>query len=462
MKLSYEELDRAMARARRIHFVGIGGISMSSLAAITLERGYAVSGSDRNESRLTRHLSELGATIHYTHDAAWVNGASLVVYTAAVHGDNPEMMEAERLGIPAVSRADYLGWLMREYTERIGVAGTHGKSTVTSMLTEIYLAGELDPTVVSGAELREMGGAYRIGGKRYFLFEACEYCDSFLSFFPSTAVITNVDYDHADYFKSMDQLTDSFRRYLALARRAVLNFDDPVSVELAKSYDGEVVSYALNAEATYRAEDLGYDHGCAVFDLTKEGKTLCRVALSVPGQHNVMDALAAAAAALSCGATPEAVVKGLAAFGGAKRRFEYMGKTAEGADVYNDYAHHPIELKATLSAAKSLGKRVVAVFQPHTYSRTAAFFHDFAASFGDADAVILADIYAAREENVFGVTVEALTAATPRARYLGDFDAIAAHLLTHTGEGDLILILGAGDILSLGGRILGPSDKNPA
>ena len=449
-----DELNTVMKNAVRIHFVGIGGISMSSLAAITREQGYEVSGSDRVMSKLTERLQKSGITVHEGHNAQWVQGASLVVYTAAVHGDNPELAEAGRLGIPLCTRAAYLGWLMSGYRERIGVAGTHGKSTVTSMLTEIYLAGELNPTVVSGAELREMGGAYHIGGEDYFLFEACEYCDSFLSFCPTTAVVTNVDYDHADYFKTMDQLIASFRRYIGYAERAVLNFDDPESVLLAESYDGEVISYALDHEADYTAKNLTWERGCASFDLVGKGSVLCRIRLSVPGKHNVLDALAASAAALTCGATPEAVVKGLAAFGGAKRRFEYMGKTEAGALVFNDYAHHPSELRATLSAAKALGYRLVAVFQPHTYSRTATFFEDFAASFGDADEVIFADIYAAREENVYGVTSALLADKTPGAVCLHDRRTIADHLLATSGEGDLILILGAGDILKLGELLL--------
>ncbi len=449
-----EELNRVMMEAIRVHFVGIGGISMSSLAAITKERGVAVSGSDRTMTALTARLAERGITVYDSHRAEWVHGASLVVYTAAVHGDNPELSEAKRLGIPLASRADYLGWLMSGYRERIGVAGTHGKSTVTSMLAEIYLAGRLDPTVVSGAELREMGGAYRIGGEEYFLFEACEYCDSFLSFCPTTAVITNVDYDHADYFTSMEQLIASFRRYIGYARQAVLNFDDPESVLLAEGYPGDVISFALENEADYTARNLTWQAGCASFDLVGPNGILCRVTLSVPGRHNVMDALAAAAAALTCGATPEAVAEGLALFGGAKRRFEYMGKTKAGALVYNDYAHHPSELRAVLSAAKALGHRLVAVFQPHTYSRTAAFFDEFASAFCDADEVIFADIYAAREENVYGVTSALLAEQTPGAVCLGDSETIAAHLLATTGEGDLILVLGAGDILSLGYRLL--------
>jgi UDP-N-acetylmuramate--alanine ligase len=255
----------------------------------------------------------------------------------------------------------------------------------------------------------------------------------------------------------MEQLIDSFHRYAEIADRSVLNFDDPESVQLAERYHGEVISYALEADADYTARNIEWVNGCAAFDLVRKGSVLCRVTLAVPGKHNILDALAASAAALTCGATPEAVAKGLALFGGAKRRFEYMGKTARRALVYNDYAHHPAELRATLSAAKAFGKRLVAVFQPHTYSRTAAFFDDFSAAFGDADEVIFADIYAAREENIYGVTSTLLAEKTPRAVCLGDRETIAAHLLNTAGEGDLVLILGAGDILKLGSLIL--SDK---
>ena len=417
------ELEYCMNRAKRIHFVGIGGISMSSLAAITKERGYEVSGSDRTPSALTERLAASGITVRYAHEAEAVHGASLVVYTAAVHPDNPELAEATRCRIPLCTRADYLGWLMSGYRERIGVAGTHGKSTVTSMLSEIYLAGELDPTVVSGAELRELGGAYRIGGEAYFLFEACEYCDSFLSFCPTTAIITNVEYDHADYFKDMDQLRASFASYTALASRAVLNADDAETMALAETFSGEVVTYGKSPAAEYRAENLTVVRGCASFDLTHRGETLCRITLRVPGEHNVSNALAAASASLSCGATPAAVAEGLAAFTGAKRRFDYMGKMTCGADVYNDYAHHPSELRATLSAA-------------------------------EADLTLFADIYAAREVNTFDVSSEALSKKTPNSRYLGTFDAVASFLREYAEPDDLILILGAGDVIRIGAMLV--------
>lgn len=447
-------LAETMRTAKKIHFIGIGGISMSSLAMIAKGKGYEVSGSDQKESALTRGLIAAGIEVTYAHRAENVIGADLVVYTAAVHADNPELCEAEARAIPCVTRAAYLGYLMSDYTVRIGVAGTHGKSTVTSMLTEIYLAASLDPTVVSGAELSSIGGAYRVGGRDNFLFEACEYCDSFLSFSPTTTVVTNLEYDHADYFKDMEQLRASFRTYVGYGAVAVLNGDDPEARALREGYRGKAVTFGVERDSDYRAEEITYERGCASFTLLCRGEALGRVTLSVPGYHNVCNALAAAAAALENGVSATAVLEGLRAFGGAKRRFEYVGRTPSGAEVYNDYAHHPSELRATLRAAKAFGKRVIAVFQPHTYSRTASLFDDFVAAFADADRTVFAEIYAARETDTLGMSSSLLAEKTPGAIYLPSFDAIAAHLKETTAENDLILLLGAGDIVALGPRLL--------
>jgi UDP-N-acetylmuramate--alanine ligase len=452
--MKIEELEKTMKGAFCVHFVGIGGISMSSLAAITKKMGYRVSGSDRVASSLTERLSAEGITVFLSHRAEQVREADLVVYTAAVHDDNPELAEAKRLGLPLVSRADYLGWLMSRYVTRVGVAGTHGKSTVTSMLTDIFLAASLDPTVVSGAELKEMGGAYRLGGRQTFLFEACEYCDSFLSFCPTTAVITNIEYDHADYFKTMEQMLASFETYVSLAGRAVLNLDDAYTEQLAKGYGGELVTYAVKKPALYRAENVTFEEGCGSFTLTEKGRVLTTVSLAVPGYHNVMNALAAAATAASLGVLPAAIANGLAAFRGASRRFEYKGETKNGAAVYVDYAHHPSEIRATLAAAKAMGKRIVCVFQPHTYSRTAGLFDDFVECFSDADLTLFADIYAAREQNTFGISSELLCDRVPNGRYLGSFERLSAYLAENTTADDRIMILGAGDIVKLADLVL--------
>ena len=457
--MNAETVSEIMKNAARVHFVGIGGISMSSLAAITKNMGYNVSGSDRTESEITDRLASEGIDVKYFHAAENVNGASLVVYTAAVRKDNPELAEAERAGIPLCSRADYLGWLMSGCRERIGIAGTHGKSTVTSMISEIFMSAGLAPTVVSGAELSDMGGAYRIGGKEYFIFEACEYCDSFLSFSPTTAVITNIEYDHADYFKNMDQLRESFLKYSGYARRTIFCADDPESAELMKKCPGGTVSFGLGQNADYRADNIMYDSfGCAWFDIVRCGTKICCVKLMVPGRHNVLNAIAAAACAFSYGISPEAVREGLFGFRGAARRFEYLGETETGALVYDDYAHHPSEIKATLSAAKARGRRIVTVFQPHTYSRTAGLWDGFVNAFGDSDVTLFADIYAARETDDCGVSSKMLADAVGGI-YLPSFEAIADWLKKNCTGNDLIMILGAGNIINLGAMIVDGTKK---
>ena len=427
---------------------------MSSLAAITRFKGYSVSGSDRTESLITERLSSSGVSVSYGHKAENVVGASLVVYTAAVHFDNPELDYAIKNNIPICSRADYLGWLMIEYEERLGVAGTHGKSTVTSMLSEIFLTALLEPTIVSGAELSDIGGAYYIGKNKYFIFEACEYCDSFLSFRPTVAIITNIEYDHADYFKNMEQLRESFEKYFSFAKKGIISSDDAEAQFLRESFKGELITYGTENNADYLAENITFEAGYASFDIVKSGEKLTEVKLSVPGKHNILNALAAAAAAFSCGVSPEAVSAGLKKFKGAARRFEYMGKTERGALIYNDYAHHPSEISATLSAAKAFGKRVVTVFQPHTYSRTSSLWDGFVTSFSDSDLTVFADIYAAREVNTYGVNSKQLSESVKNGIYLSSFEEISEYVKKNCGENDIVMILGAGDIIKVGKMIL--------
>lgn len=448
--MNVNDVGLIMKLSSKIHFVGIGGISMSSLAVITAKMGFDVTGSDRNKSAITERLEKSGIKISYCHSEDNVRNADAVVYTAAAHFDNPELKYCLENAIPIITRAEYLGWLMSSYNCRIGVSGTHGKSTVTSMLTEIYMASELDPTVVSGAELGSIGGAYRLGGREYFIFEACEYCDSFLSFCPTVSVVTNLEYDHADYFKDMEQLRASFRKYVSYANTAVLNADDDEASALAEGYNGKSVTFSLKGKGDYNAENIIYENGCASFDLVCGNNVLGRITLSVPGEHNVYNALAASAAALENGCEIDGVIKGLKAFGGAKRRFEFVKMTESGARVYNDYAHHPSEIRATLSAARAFGKRVVCIFQPHTYSRTASLFEDFTKAFTDADITLFADIYAARETDTLGVSSELLSEKTPNSLCLGDFESIASYVKDNCGENDLVLILGAGDIVNIG------------
>ncbi len=421
---------------------------MSSLAMIAKDRGFAVTGSDRQRSEATEKLEAAGITVIYAHEAENVVDCDAVVYTAAVHDDNPEMAKAIELDIPRIKRAEFLGYIMQAYKNRIGVAGMHGKSTTTSMISEVFMTAGVEPTIVNGVNLAMLDGAYHVGKKEHFIFEACEYTDSFLSFFPSIAVVLNVDRDHVDYFLSMEQTVDSFRRYLALAETAVINADDSYTLEAAEGYEGELVRVSTKgAEAEYNAINISYDHGLGSFDVMKGKEFLGRIELGVPGEHSVLDALVSCAVADRCGLPFEPIAKALAAFKGANRRFEYIGQY-NGADIYDDYAHHPSEIVTTLEGVSKRGyNKVWCVFQSHTYSRTAGLLEEFARAFDSIDSVIFADIYAARETDTLGVSAELLAEkAGEHAMYLGSFDNIAEYLKKNVSPGDLVLTMGAGDV----------------
>ena len=455
MKEHIEKINEIMSSAKKVHFIGAGGISVSSLASITKSAGYSVTGSDRTRSELTDKLVSEGIPLVYGHFAESVHGADIVVYTAAVRNGNPELDEAKKLGIPCFTRAEYLGWLMSRSPVRIGVAGCHGKSTVTAMISEIMIQAGLDPTVVCGAEIRELGGsAYRTGKGGGFVFEACEYCDSFLSFLPTVAVVTNVEFDHPDYFRDMDMLRDSYARYASIGDTVIYNADDAESLKMIELLPDRVkkISFGLG-DADYSAADVAFDGASSSFTLLRRGEPITGVRLSLPGKYNVCNALAASAAALECGASPDDVPAALRDFRGVARRFEYLGVTKRGAVVYDDYAHHPTELRSVISAAKSLGKRLVCLFQPHTYSRTASLFGEFAEALSIADVAVLVDIYAAREVNKWNVSSEQLAEAIPGGIYGGSVTDSAKYAAENFGEGDMILILGAGDIIAAGKTI---------
>ncbi len=446
-------LDGWMAKAKKIHFVGIGGINLSSLARLCLRRGYTVSGTDRAKTELTEAMEAEGIVIHYTHRAEYAEDCDLLVYTVAISEDNPEYQYAKAQGIPCVSRADFLGYLMTAYPRRVGVSGMHGKSSCTSMIAHTMLRGGVDPTVLSGAELREMGGSYCLGQGEDFVFEACEYMDSFLDFSPTVAVILNIEMDHVDYFHSLEQIRTSFAAYAARTGKdgfAVCNADDPEVMAALRDYEGTPITFGIRADhADYVARSVKSCRGAYSFEIFRRGEFFCRVQLSVLGEHHVYNALACAAACDLCGMKPEAIAEGLSDFGGAARRMEYKG-SLNGAAVYDDYGHHPTEIATTLSGAKEAargGGRLICVYQPHTYSRTHALFDDFAAAFGEADRVILMDIYAAREENRWGIRSEALVNAIGANAVYGGSPAESAARLCETAEpGDLVVLMGAGDI----------------
>lgn len=455
---SRERLGEIFSVPRSVYFIGIGGISMSSLAHIALERGCHVSGYDRVPSALTEALEKCGVKIYYELDPSHIDDQDVIVYTAAIKPDNPELaraLEYDRVGEKyCVYRADFLGWLMSGCKNRIGVAGMHGKSTTTAMLAHIFLSAKLDPTIVLGAVMDEIGGAYRVGSKDTFIMEACEYQDSFLSFTPNIAVILNIDLDHTDYFSGLDNIIDSFSKYAAIADDgyAVYNSDSENVLSAMRNYKGKRVTFGLESDAVFTAGNIVFDHGRAEFDILKKGTLFAHIKLGVTGRHNILNSLAAAAAADICGVPAEAVEKGLASYRGAKRRMEYRGSftTASGASVplFDDYAHHPTEIRATLSGAKEMGyKRVWVVFQPHTYSRTASLYDEFAKSFVGVNAVF-APIYAARETNEWGVTSEKL-AKDAGGLYFPTLGEIAGYLRKELRDGDMLIVMGAGDVIKL-------------
>ncbi len=443
-----DEIKRILEGAKSLYFIGIGGISMHSLALIAKLRGYTVAGTDRARSDKTDMLEDKGILINYRHCAENVIGFDAVIFTAAVAGGCPELDNAEKLGIPCIKRAEFLGYIMSEYQNRIGVSGMHGKSTATSMLAYIFMEANADPTVMSGAELDILGGASRVGGREHFLFEACEYTDSFLSFFPSVSVVLNVDFDHPDYFEDMEHILNSFGKYISLAEKAVINADDEYTVLSAKRSGGDtqLITFGIENEAHYRADNIECKGGRYSFDIIKRGEPFTHVALSVVGRHNVYNALAVCAAADTVGIGADAIASGLAKFKGAHRRLEYRGE-CNGRYVYDDYAHHPSEIKATLDGMKDMTNgRLWCIFQPHTYSRTAELFDEFTSAFGAANGVIFVDIYAARETNTYGVSSEGLASGTDGALYAQSFEAAAEKAMEISAQGDIIVTMGAGDV----------------
>ena len=437
-----------------IHFIGVGGVMMSSLALITHQRGYSVSGTDRAHTAVTQALEQAGIRVYYEHDQSAAHGADMVVYTVAISPENPEYTYAKEQGIPCVSRADYLGYIMLGYAHRVGIAGMHGKSTCTSMCAQIFVDAGADPTVLSGATTACLNGAYRIGGKQHFIFEACEYMDSFLDFNPGIAVLLNIEMEHVDYFKSMEQIRASFGKYADLTGEsgfAVANCDDPEVMASLAQYLGGTVTFGIENEyATFRAINISYESGFPSFDILLDGEHFAHVALQVPGRHNVYNALAAAASAHLCGLCAEQIASGLHAFRGAGRRMEYKGRL-NGAAVYDDYGHHPTEVQATLQGMSKMGfARIYCVFQPHTYSRTAQLADQFAGAFDAADQVVLVDIYAAREKDSKGISSAKLASKIgSRAKYIAEYQSVADLLTEQVTERDAVVVRGAGDVYQL-------------
>lgn len=447
-----------------VHFIGIGGISMSGLAAVLIDRGFTVSGSDRSESPLTKWLESQGAKIFYGQRASNIEeGTGLVVYTAAIHPDNPEYRAAVAANIPLLTRAELLGQLMTNYPVPVAVSGTHGKTTTTSMISHILLAADTDPTISVGGILPAIHGNIRVGAGDIFLTEACEYTNSFLDFFPKISIILNIDADHLDFFKDIDDIRNSFHRFAGLLPEdgtLIINSAIPDVKEITDGLKCRIVYYGTGCTDGYHAENITYDElACGSFDLKKGDEFLGHFELRVPGSHNVDNAVAALAFAEILNIPRETAQKGLHDFTGTDRRFQYKGKVG-GVTIVDDYAHHPTEIAATLTAAKNCPHRTLwCVFQPHTYTRTKALMDDFARSLALADKVVLADIYAARETDTLGISSgtlrEKVEALGTEAYYFPSFDEIETFLLEKCVHGDLLITMGAGDVVKIGEKLLG-------
>ncbi len=460
-----EKID-FIAPGSLIHFIGIGGISMSTLAELLIRKGYRISGSDMNPSQLTEHLTSLGALINIGQRAENItDDIDLVVMTAAIHEDNPELMAVRQKGIPLMTRAQLLGQIMKLYKYPAAIAGTHGKTTVTSMVSELLMSAGKDPTLSIGGILPSIGSNFRLGGSDYFVTEACEYTNSFLDFFPKTEIILNIEADHLDFFKDLDDIRSSFRRFASLLPSdgtLIINgeIDDPGYI--TEEVKGQVVTFGLSGDHDYMAADITYEAGHPSFDLYVKGQKQERFTLGVFGRHNVYNALALIAFADCAGIDRDTAREVLASFRGSERRFELKGEK-NGFTVMDDYAHHPTEIRATLSTLDDLPhKRVFCVFQPHTFTRTKAFMEDFASALslctGEDRTVILAPIYPARETDDLGISSHTLALCMKEkghdALCFDSFSEIEKFLKKNLSQGDLLITMGAGDVYKIGEKVL--------
>ena len=448
-----KRLDKYLLPGKHIHLIGIGGVSMRPLGLVLRDKGMIVTGSDMNSSVSTDELIAKGITVHIGHRPENIEGADCIIRTAAAHNDNPEIAAARAQGIPVFERAQAWGLIMREYKNAICISGTHGKTTTTSMITHVFMEAQRDPTVMIGGTLPLLKAGHRVGSGDTIIMESCEYCDSFLNFYPTVAIINNIEADHLDYFKDLAAVESSFRKFAGLVPRTgyvIANGDDENTVKTLA--DLHYISFGIGQKNDVHAENLSEDYRS--FDVYCFGKFYTHVHLNVYGRHNVYNALATAAVSYVMSIDGESVALGLASFTGAGRRMEFKGKY-HGADVYDDYAHHPGELHALIDAVKTMGyKRIIVAFQPHTYTRTKALFDDFVRELKRVDVAVLAEIYAAREQNTIGISSRDLARQIPNAVYFETLPEVAAHLRSIASEGDIILTVGAGDIYKAGEMLL--------
>lgn len=454
----------SIKKYKNIHMIGIGGVSMSGIAAILHNWGFTITGSDTCCSESVQNLLDKGIKVSIGHDLSDIASSDVVVYSAAIKQDDPEMLEAHRLNIPTIERADFLGELTRCYKDTICVSGTHGKTTTTSMLSLCFMEALTDPSIQVGAFLKQLDGNYRVGNSEHFIIEACEYVESFLKFSPKAEIILNIDNDHLDYFKTFENIKNAFVKYVKLLPKdglLVINGDDSNCLELPSYTNAKVITYGItNKNTTFFAVNIVFDDdGFAEFDVYYNDSFYERIKLSVPGMHNVLNALACIAVCHSYGIEKEVIKSALIKFTGAHRRFEFKGKVNEIASVYDDYGHHPTEIIATAKSLmnKKYNKSWV-VFQPHTYSRTKNLLEDFAKALLNFDHIIVLDIYAAREKNVYGVSshdlVDKIVSLGKEALYIPDFDDCVSYIKEHVEKNDIVMTLGAGTVTEIGSMLV--------
>ncbi len=455
--MNVSELKEYIKPGRQVHLVGIGGVSMSPLAEVLLRMGLNVTGSDVSESASVAHLRMLGINVNIGHIADNISGADFIIRTAAVRNENAEITAAHEKNIPVFERAQAWGYIMRSYKNALCIAGTHGKTTTTSMCTHILMAAGRDPTVMIGGTLPLLHAGYRIGGRDTIVLESCEYYNSFHSFFPTIAVILNIEADHLDFFKDLEEVKASFFKFASRVPETgyvVANGDDINTMDALRPLGRSILTFGFRQDCVVRADAVTVSNGHTEFDVIYKNEKWAHLRLQLTGRHNVLNALAASAASIVLGIQADFVAEGISDFTGAMRRFEYKG-TINGARIYDDYAHHPGELKALLDAVSSLDyKRIILAFQPHTYTRTKALFAEFVEQLSRVDILYLAEIYAAREKNTVGISSRDLAEKIPGSVFCPTFTNIEENLLAVAREGDLILTVGAGDIYRVGETLL--------
>ena len=454
----------SIKKYKKIHMIGIGGVSMSGIAAILKNFGFTITGSDWTKSETTDKLNELGIEVSIGHNLEMVRMADMVVYSAAICKEDPEMLEAQKLNIPTIERADFLGELTRCYQDTICISGTHGKTTTTSMVSLCFLEAMKDPSIQVGAYLKQLDGNYKVGNSEHFIIEACEYVESFLKFSPKAEIILNIDNDHLDYFKTFDHIKKAFINYVTLLPEngiLVINADDANCLDLKDHTKGTIITYAIhNEKADFYAKNIVFDFdGFASFDVYHKDEFFEHITLQVPGIHNVSNALSCIALCTAYGIEKKAIQSALLKFTGAHRRFELKGKLPKNVRIYDDYAHHPTEILATYqSLSNKKYHQSWVIFQPHTYSRTKNLLKDFASSLSSFDHIIILDIYAAREKNTYNISskdlVNELITMGKNVIYLPDFKECTSYVKQNVEENDIIITLGAGTVTEIGSMLI--------